>query len=82
MSTHRTTHTPTHATHSARITGPVPYITSDGKASHIPMGPCLLEQAGRDRVDIVWGATGQNSACLPVERVKNAARLGHLVLLD
>jgi hypothetical protein len=74
--------TSAHVTHRARITGPVPYYKSGGKASRIPLGPCIVEQADRDLVDIVWGATGQNCAALPIQSVKNAASLGHLVLLD
>ena len=69
-------------THSARITGPVSYAKPDGAKSHIPLGPCLVEQVSGNRVDIIWGARGQSSAALPVEEVEAAAKHGHLVLLD
>ena len=69
-------------THSARITVPVTYATSDGKKSSIPAGPCLLEQIDAQLVDIIWGPLGQSSAALPVEDVQAAAEQGHLVLLD
>lgn len=69
-------------THSARITGPVSYAKPDGAKSHIPLGPCLVEQVSGNRVDIIWGARGQSSAALPLEEVEAAAKHGHLVLLD
>ncbi len=69
-------------THSARITGPVPYARDDGKTGNIPMGPCLIEQIDDRLVDIIWGARGQSSAALPVEDVKAAADVGNLVMLD
>jgi hypothetical protein len=69
-------------THSARITGPVSYQTGEGKPRNIPLGPCLVEQGDGPLVDIVWGASGQNSAALPVEAMVSAEESGHLVLLD
>ena len=72
----------TSTTHSARVTGPLPYAKSDGKTGNIPIGPCLIEQIDDRLVDIIWGGRGQSSAALPVEDIKAAADLGNLVLLD
>lgn len=69
-------------THSARITGPVPYTTSGGNTVNIPLGPCLVEQIDEDLVNIIWGKSGQKSAALPVEDIASAEDRGHLVLLD
>jgi len=69
-------------THSARITGPVSYLTAQGQEHQIPIGPCLLENAGGTSVDICWGAKGQNSAVLPVDAVKTALNSGNMLLLD
>ena len=69
------------STHSARIIGPVAYV-HDGKAGHIPVGPCLVERRDSGAVDIIWGARGQRSASLPASEVKAAEDIGHLVLLD
>ena len=69
-------------THSARITGPVAYLSEQGHEHHIPIGPCVLENAGGTSVDICWGAKGQNSAALSVDAVKNALDSGNLLLLD
>jgi hypothetical protein len=69
-------------THSARITGPVPYLASGGLKNHIPLGPCLVEQVDGHLVDIIWGTSGQLSAALPLDEVKAAEEQGHLVLLD
>ena len=68
--------------HSARITGPVPYIGCDGKHRDIPLGPCIVEQEDGPLVDIVWGVRGQNSTVLPIEAMASATDSGHLVLLD
>ena len=70
-----------YSTHSARIVGPVAYV-QDGKTSHIPVGPCLVEQLADDVVDIIWGARGQRSVSLSASEVKTAEDVGHLVLLD
>jgi hypothetical protein len=72
----------TRTTHSARITGPVPYMVSEGRHRNIPLGPCLVEQGDGPLVDIIWGASGQNCAALPVEDMESAEGSGHLVLLD
>lgn len=69
-------------THSARITGPVSCLQSDGRHRNVPLGPCLVEQGDGPLVDIVWGAKGENSATLGVEAMASAADSGHLVLLD
>lgn len=82
MSHHTTASILARTTHSARITGPIPYVRGDGKVARLPLGPCLVERVGSDQVDIVWGTQGQNSAALPYESVRDAADQGHLVLLD
>ena len=69
-------------THSARITGLVSYLTHSGRQRRIPIGPCLVENAGGPSVEISWGAKGQNSAALPVDVIEAAQDCGHLVLLD
>ncbi|MDL2337005.1 MAG: hypothetical protein QFE16_04100 [Pseudomonadota bacterium] len=69
-------------THSARITGPVPYRVEGGNRHHIPLGPCLIEQMDDQSIDIIWGASGQRSAVLPREEVEAAKKDGNLVLLD
>ena len=70
------------STHSARITGPVRYVASSGRKLKIPLGPCLVEQGGGLWVDIVWGASGQNCAALPLPALESAEEGGHLILLD
>jgi hypothetical protein len=71
-----------HTTHTARITGPVTYIGIGGRRDRIPLGPCLVEQSGGQRVDIVWGESGQKSAALSTQDIETAENCGHLVLLD
>jgi hypothetical protein len=71
-----------HATHSARVTGPIVYTSAAGKRANIPRGPCLVEEVDGDVVDIVWGPRGERSAMLPVEALEAAEESGHLVLLD
>lgn len=68
--------------HCARITGPVTYLSDRGRKQNIPLGPCLVESLGGSSVDIVWGSHGQRCVALPVEEVKEAKALGHLVFLD
>jgi len=70
-------------THSARITGPVAYMSASGLPSHIPLGPCLvdLDGVGGD-ADIVWGDSGQNHAAVPPADLESAAIGGRLMLLD
>ena len=60
----------------------MPYLVSDGSRRNIPLGPCLVEQGDGLLVDIVWGASGQKSAALPVEAMASAKNSGNLVLLD
>jgi hypothetical protein len=69
-------------THSARITGPVPYRVEGGNRHNIPLGPCLVEQLDDQSIDIIWGASGQSSAALRLEEVEAAKAGGNLVLLD
>jgi hypothetical protein len=68
-------------TRSARITGPMSYMAA-GSTHTIPSGPCLLESAGEQMINIIWGAQGQKSVSLPAEEVEAARRSGNLVLLD
>jgi hypothetical protein len=68
--------------HSARIMGPVPYTGRNGRQVNIPLGPCLVEQLDGCLVDIIWGASGQRSAELPLKDMATATERGHLVLLD
>lgn len=72
----------TATTHSARITGPVPYQAKGGNKHNIPLGPCLVEQVDEHLIDIIWGTHGQRSAALPAEEVQAAQDSGNLVLLD
>ena len=69
-------------TRRARITGPVTYRAGTGRMQSIPIGPCLIESVGGRSIDIIWGARGQSSVALPIEEIKAAKDLGHLVLLD
>lgn len=68
-------------THSARITGPLPY-QAEGKTHHVPLGPCLVQQVDEQLIDIIWGANGQRSTALPADVVLQAQASGNLVLLD
>jgi hypothetical protein len=67
---------------SARIVAPIPFIGVDGKSDIIPAGPCLLEQLDEQRVDVVWGQAGEDSAVLDLAEVETAERTGKLVVLD
>ncbi len=69
-------------THSARITGPIPCGAASGHKGNIPLGPCLVERLDDQLIDIIWGASGQTSAALPVEDVRAAQESGNLILLD
>jgi hypothetical protein len=71
-----------HATHTARVTGPIAYLSSGGKRATIPLGPCLVEEVDGEVVDIVWGPRGERSTVLPLEEFEAAEESGHLVLLD
>lgn len=72
----------THTTHSARVTTPMPYVSLVGRVQNIPVGPVLIESFGERSSDIVWGASGQNFASLPIEVIESARDDGRLVLLD
>ncbi len=69
-------------THCARIIAPIFYRAGSGREKNIPIGPCLVEGIGRRSIDIIWGASEQRSAALPVEEFEAAQDHGHLVLLD
>lgn len=67
---------------NGRIVGPVPYIKDGGKPVNIPLGPCLIEPIDSQRVDVIWGASGQLSAILSIKDLETATSSGHLVLLE
>ncbi len=69
-------------THTARITGPVTYLSASGRRVNIPIGPCMVERMNDALTDIVWGSRGQSSAALPAEAVQAAQDRGDLILLD
>lgn len=71
-----------HTTHSARVTGPIAYLSASGKRFNIPLGPCLVEEIDGVAVDIVWGARGERSTALPIQALEAAEENGNLVLLD
>jgi hypothetical protein len=60
----------------------MPYVAVGGRMQNIPAGPVLIESFGKQSIDIVWGAEGQNFVSLPVEVVETAREDGKLVLLD
>jgi hypothetical protein len=68
--------------HSARITGPVSYMSPDGSVNDIPLGACLVERTDGRSADIVWGAQGQSRAVLPFDELEAAEGHGYLILLD
>ena len=68
--------------HTARITGPVAYLSANGRTVNIPLGPCVVERMGGPFTDIVWGSHGQSCVALPSEAVQAAQDEGHLVLLE
>jgi hypothetical protein len=70
------------STHRARITGPVTYVSGNGRKQNIPIGPCLVECLAGRSIDIIWGQRGQSSVALPFETIEAAQDLGNLVLLD
>lgn len=71
-----------HATHVARVLGPITFVGANGRSRTIPIGPCLVEELDGDMVDIVWGAAGEKSAVLPSTEAEAAERAGQLKLLD
>jgi hypothetical protein len=72
----------TMSTRSARVISPISYEKSNGKKGTIPEGPCLVEQIGEDRIDIVWGDKGQRSTSLNNAEIAAAAKMGSLIFLD
>jgi hypothetical protein len=48
----------------------------------VPLGPCLVEQLDGQRVDIVWGPSGEKSAELAFKELEAAEECGNLVVLD
>ena len=73
---------PVITSHSARISGLVTYLASDGQRCPIPKGPCLLEERADAGVDVIWGLTGQNCTTLARGYVEKAKERGRVVLLD
>ena len=71
-----------HITHTARITGPIAYVSTGGKRATIPLGPCLVEELDDTQVDIVWGPRGERSTLMPLQEFEAAEESGNLVLLD
>lgn len=69
-------------THSARVTGPIPYVSGSGAAVSIPPGPCVIEQLEGQLVDVIWGEEGTESAVLPSKDMEAAVLRGDLVWLD
>lgn len=72
----------THATHIARVTGPITFTAVNGRERTIPLGPCLVEELSDQVADIVWGQTGEESVVLPMREIESAEQTGKLVLLD
>ena len=70
------------ATHSARIINPIPFTDAQGQPNAIPIGPCLVEGLGAERVNVFWGPAGEESALLQAQDVEVAESSGDLVLLD
>jgi hypothetical protein len=66
---------------SGRIVGPAHVVDLGGKSTSIPDGPCLLEQLDDDRVDVIWGESGQHSVVLSKLALETAAASGTLLLL-
>jgi hypothetical protein len=66
---------------SGRIIGPAHVVDFGGERMSIPDGPCLLEQIDGDRVDLIWGESGQHSVVLSKVALEAAAASGHLLLL-
>jgi hypothetical protein len=69
-------------TRSARITGPVPYLGTDGNEGHVPLGPCLVERVDNRSIEVIWGSIGQSSVAFSPAALKSARDQGNLVLLD
>ena len=67
---------------SARIVEPLIYWSSNGKQLKIPVGPCLIEQMAGAQVEIIWGASGQNSTGIAQKDIELAERSGSLLMLD
>jgi hypothetical protein len=71
-----------HEVQGARIAGQVTYDSMGGMKRDLPYGPCLIERIDDQRVDVIWGRSGEHSAVLPLSALVSAAKLGSLVLLD
>ena len=65
---------------SGRIIGQAHVVDFGGKSVSIPDGPCLLEQIDGDRVDVIWGESGQHSVVLSKVALEAAAATGRLLL--
>lgn len=71
-----------HTTRTARITGPLAYLSTGGKRANIPLGPCLVEELDGECFDIVWGPRGERSTVIAAQALEAAEQGGNLVLLD
>ena len=70
-----------HETHNARVIVPIPCHGAAG-AEQVPAGPCMMEGVDAHMVELIWGATGQESAQIPIADLRSAVERGDLVLLD
>mgnify|MGYP006190331553 FL=1 len=68
--------------HMARVIGPVAYRSITGHTQTVPISPCLIERLAGSSVDVIWGASAQSSAVIPMEDIDEARAFGFLVLLD
>lgn len=67
---------------NARVVEPLSYWSGNGKQLKIPVGPCLVEEMAGAHAEIIWGASGQNSAGISQKDVDAAERSGALLMLD
>jgi hypothetical protein len=68
--------------HSARVTVPIRSLDAGGKSVDVPVGPCMVEQTGADRVAVIWGAKGQKCVALALSEIVEATKRGDLLILD
>lgn len=72
----------THGIQSARVDGLVSVEAGGGTTLEVPVGPCLIERLDQQRVEIIWGPSGEHSAVLPLDALLSAERRGALVMLN